>query len=1526
MSYLRPSNAGLYTIPALNVSDLYIQGVPFQTFIDNIVLTTQFEQAEIDEIRLIIQYLNTTGLTTEWVVANSNINATLKTAIDALTAKTALLNTTALTQSWTITDANRNATLKTAIDGLISDLITITNNISALQTKTQYITSSANTITINTDTINIGQYNALVPSTATNLRGDIYTNQAYFKSLNTSSIFGWNDFITLINASNLPSYVASAAITIASSFMPSDVLRMAGTVSKSGDIQTTNDIKCDEFKMFNTSVIGVDILSKFLVFLAKGNISQTTILGNIISQVFNGEISMKNNNILATNIDWLLTEANDKTNVLSIKNNDILLHLGAASAGGDIEIINSCSGDIVFKNGTNGLKSGTTSVMKIKYNANFLDQIEMGLIDPNLNWATNNSKLFVSQLFSQTNGVTVASPDVFPATNHKFSHYNSTHANTGALILQDGYAGTTNKAIYTAEAGQKLFYNGLQIYPPAVANVGGVGITYLIQNPTNSTAPQTLVMSEVYLSQASKSITLSNYTVNTSYLMATSIGAIPKASNPIISGVLQHDQYVQYNANQLGQIYDIVKFRATANENVLYIHPTKDDIQYNSIIRYKYPSVRTDFTTSGPCFGEYIPVINSGNTSVLYIHTISVPYVSLSGDPAGERFVRLSLENAVGTTLYTWPDVAYSNAVNQSINFGGSLQTINITNTTAIRFKMTNIASSDPLIIQSADTGAQGANGMMYIIHGSSSAFFTTTLFNGSNNKVDLVNNTIDDYVLTLPIQTLDITQFYEPNLQVESYFIQPQFTTVNHSVAFLYNDTYLSHIDSTFTSTNITPNIQQVLTSGNNAGGIGISNLGTIEPTAITGWNVKEITAGTNISRTITSGSYAIANTAPVQDTVAGSGISISKASNVATITNTGIITATAGSNIAVSVASNNLNITNTANVTDVIAGSGISVSVIGSTATISQSVFQSIGNANDLSTTDATISYGQKAPRWYGGRWRNRTELDDAGNATLAFNDIACSSSGKVVLIAPTNRPMSYSTDYGNFFVPTTYSVGANRKWISLAMSIDGETVYALGTTDSTTTTNWRLHISTTHGVFWTERGTALGMTDITTAVPVSICCSGDGKKILFTDARAGSSGKIYYSGDSGVNFNTFNVASGITLADDCAMSSNSQIQYITTNESTGGITHAAIYRSSNFGNTWTKAYTKVAGDSDFGNIDCDTTGRIVVVCRKGGATRNSIVISLDYGVTWVEKLAYTTTRSVAITPNGFRIWFGDESGLVSYSDNYGENSSAFSIGNGITHDRICTNINGTVVLVCNSTSTTVMPYSYIELNQINEIASHHYFSYTTNLLKAQATGTFTAFPSDFDLQNYEYYITFDFDKIYFDKYIWMGFNDQVFVPNQYDALYYSSTVTNNIENLRVKEHNLVEQATDLGRWPIFYSPSAGSFFYSSASITYRFYAPSQFQLIVERQGFTHYRTFSSTVIDGKGLTNTLADGTGVDYHTIRGRIDYLNAKIYLATNTTRWAPYNFMIFYNESTNIGPASVRISNIERKAKNLTIY
>jgi hypothetical protein len=453
-------------------------------------------------------------------------------------------------------------------------------------------------------------------------------------------------------------------------------------------------------------------------------------------------------------------------------------------------------------------------------------------------------------------------------------------------------------------------------------------------------------------------------------------------------------------------------------------------------------------------------------------------------------------------------------------------------------------------------------------------------------------------------------------------------------------------------------------------------------------------------------------------------------------------------------------------------------------------------------------------------------------------------------------------------------------------------------------------------------------LGLDDITTAVPLHICCSGDGNKILFTDARAGSSGKVYFSGDSGTNFNTFSIAAGVALSDDCCMSSNGQIQFITTNESTGGLTHAAIYRSSNFGNNWTKAYTKVSGDSDFGQIDCDTTGRIVVCCRKGGATRNNYVLSLDYGVSFSE-MTGTNPRSVSITPNGYRIWFGLTGGLVAYSDNYGDNVIAKDASQAnVNIERISTNADGTTVF----TNSSNYIWSYMERFKIEEMATQHYFSYTSNILQAE-NQAHRSFPLDMDLQNFEYYITFDFHQIYFNKYIHIGFNGTDTCAYNYNALYYSTVVSSVAETLKTAEYSTatgnVFQASDAGNLPIFFSPTDGSFFYCSASIQFRVYAPSQKVFIMERMNEPFYRTQNSSLWEGKGVAGTLADGVGANFRTIRGKIDIVSLRAYLpGTDNDRWCPNSFAVYYiaSQNANVANASVRISDIQRKAKNKITY
>jgi hypothetical protein len=1257
---------------------------------------------------------------------------------------------------------------------------------------------------------------------------------------------------------------------------------------------------------------------------------------------------MRNNNILTTNIDWLATEARDKCNIVSIKNDDILIHLGAAAQGGDIEVINSCGGDIIFKTGgTNGLKSSTQPSLRIKYANNFLEEIQMGFIDSNVwNPSSLGAKLFVSQLFNQTHGVVIGSPDTnIGGSNHKYSYYNSTHANTGALILQDGYSGTTNKAIYTTEAGQKLFYSGQQVYPPLPQNVGGTGITYIIRNPSNANAPQTLTMSEVYLSQPSTSITLSNYNANQNYLMATLIGAIPAAGNPVISGVMQHDQFLTYTANQTGQIYDKVYFRATSSQNVIYTHPTEGNTNYNNVLRFIYPQTNTsEINTSGPVFTAFIPVCN--NSATLTLHSITITRVALSNTGNINSFVRLELVNAIGGVIHTFTDVAYSNGIAQTITFGGSLTTINISNTAAVRFKFSNLGTTNPSIIQTALTGAQGNNGLMYIIHGSASQVYTTLLYDGTTNKTNLVNNATDDYILTLPITTMDITQLYEPNLQIETYFIQPSGTTSNHSLVLLYNDGYLSHIDSTFSATQSTPNIQQVLTAGNNAGNLNIESLGTISPSNITNWNVKEITAGTNISRTITSGNYTINNTAPVQNLTTSGNLSVSIANNTANLTNTAPVqNVTTSGNLSVSIANNTANLTNTApvqnvtvsgsglglsianntanlsntGVTEIIAGNGLTVSTGTGVVTISQSIFQSLGSINDQQILD--VSLFQNRQKYYGVRWREATGLSQ-----LSYNDCYISITGQVVVICNTltngsATTLTISNDYGKTF-NTALMTSPSYVWNGICGSATGHIMYALSSNPK------KIAKSTNFGYDFTAMADPFNL-DWSNSVPSFISCSSDGTFVMISDQRSGSNGKVYTSGDGGTNWNSYNITSNPAMAGDSCMSSNGLIRYIIMIEVSGHLTQAGIYRTNNYGNAWEKRQSKAnTADNNFRRIDCDATGRVVVASRDVGSLTS--IISRDYGQTWVS--IGVNLLSCCITPNSSIVFGGGVSGKIWISTDSGWNFKELDNAVGSNqHLEMACNGDGTMV-VATSASTSVRPYFYLENTSFKDLASQHYFSYTTNLLKAENQAQH-AFPSDFDLESYEYYITFDFEKIYFNKYIYIGFNGSDLTAHNYNSLYYHTVVTSVAETLKTAEYSTqagnVFQASDAGKLPIMFSPTIGSFFYCSTSIIYRFYAPSSKILIIERMNpSSHYRTFNNaaTPAEGKGIAGTGNDNVGADFRTIRGRIEIQSAKVYLPdNNTSRWAPTSFSIYYDQNTNINQASVRISNIERKAKNAII-
>jgi hypothetical protein len=1055
-------------------------------------------------------------------------------------------------------------------------------------------------------------------------------------------------------------------------------------------------------------------------------------------------------------------------------------------------------------------------------------------------------------------------------------------------------------------------------------------------------------MSEVYVSQASRTITLSSYSVNTEYLMATVIGAIPAAGNPVISGIMQHDQFLTYTANNAtGQIYDKVYFRATSSQNGIYDHPTLGTSTFTNVLRFVYPKTNTTVISNpgGPVFTAFIPVCN--NFAQLTVHTINIPYIALSAS-GGNYFVKLEIVDAIGNTIHTFANQPYTNNATNVINFGGSLTTINITNTTAFRFKFTNLGLGTTNYIQSTDSGAQGNNGLMYIMWGSASQVYTTLLFDGTTNKTNLVNNTTNSYILTLPISTMDITQLFEPNIQIETYFIQPTGTTSNHSLALLYNDGYLSHVDSTFSATQSTPNIQQVLAAGNNAGNLNITSLGTISPSAITGWNVKEITAGTNISRTITSGSYAIANTAPVQNITAGTGISTSVVSNNATITNTGLITASAGSNISVSVASNNLNITNSAPVQNITAGSGISVSVtnnnatitnsgitsvvagnglnvetVGGVSTISQSIFAALGSLNDSAITETTLR-PNKLPQYYGQRWKEQTQIPQA-----TYYDVFVSKDGATIAVVGSTAiagglTIKVSHDYGSTF-DNVLNTSPAYTYVGICGSSTGYIMYAISNNPK------KIVKSNDFGYTFTAMADPLNL-DFPNSAPAGISCSSDGKFVMISDARANGFGKVYTSGDFGANWNTYNIVNATAYSNVSCMSANGQVRYIIL-QTNNNLSLTGIYRTNNYGSNWEKRLSKVnTTDTEYGDISCDATGRIVVVSRVFGSNVLYTMVSQDYGSTWFST-GIADIWSVSISPNSSIIWAGAHNGKIYYSNDQGWNFKLLDNLVGSTpHSHIATNGDGSIVFATFYGNDTTRPYAFA-YHPIEDIAQKHYFSFSQNLLQASGSTTFYNLPNDMDLQNFEYYLTIDFDKVYFNKFIYLGLNNSQNLAHQYNATYYSSSTTNTTQTLSGTQWNTltaganqIYQASDSGNFPIWYSPAAGTFYYASSSIVFRMYSPVKNQIILEKQGTTHYRTYNVNGFDGKGTGNSLANSVGVDYSSIRGQIDYTTAKIYLETNT-KWAPSNLQFFYVSDTNVaGNATVKISDITRKAKNKITY
>jgi hypothetical protein len=1411
-----PTSGNLYQFPALNTGVLYINGKKFEDYINELVFEDQFEETEIQELKLLVQYLNTSGLSSEWIVDNNNKNQDLKTAITAIQTKLANIDTTALTQSSVLTNDNRNSVLKTRLDTAEGDIdnvetktrfiveasITGTgdNTVSNYRTRvgptveekgsalielnmkngpaneligytiksnfnnnsyadnesiyshrdgrltllahtmrmqateqirignfTQYgdgVASTAINIggrgqyvnigcidsltTTGVQTsIQIGQRSATAQNTSTRLSGNMYLSDARFEDLTKSTPFTVASLIALMT-SGPPSWVVGF-FSGATSLPYSDVWSMKGGFSgnKDGDVETRNALMLSELYVVNKDILS--ITPKVGFFLAKANYSCTQLIGDHRTQVFEGEIMLRNNNITSSSVDWAFTNANDKCNVVNIGGNSgILIHQGASSTGATLQIINSCNGSIKLgleSSGTKGSAKPALEAMPYNNDGTFQTMTRIGFY-PGQNQGTGkigSYQLEVNQELDR-DGIAVATTNIItgvtvvnkinansintPGTITGVDLVGSTSisaptATATSLVINGNYTGNTDARLYK-NADNKLMWNGAEV---GAGGVSSGGITYMINVASNITnpnpTPTETIMTAAYSGNAQRTITQA-VTANTAYYIAKyTTEVFDEVTNPVLTGLQQLNQYILWNSqNQVGQLYGQLWFQATA-------------IGFGVLYQRTYAS---PVTTTPATFINGTPIPTPKGLYNIKFQRVLFPNINVvvtSGNPMVLRYRVEGLVSGSWTSLYSMvglaPEVS-STTNNLTITLDESVILNQTTpGATAVRLVL-YISGGTGTISQTSAGGADLAAYSLIGLGANTPALFRTILYDGTNAKINTpysTTPTLVEYDLAIDAP-YNVSTFPSPTLSTDLYFIQPAGGFVNHAITLYFNEGSISHYHSTISPPQTAPTLAQVLNSGATASQAinmntnKISGITALEGAANGNWNVKEITAGTNISVSSTTGTYQINNNAPVQEVSAGTGIQIAKNGSTAQVINN-------------------------AAVQNLTAGSGILIQVDTATriATISNTATAGGQTARDQLSATSSVGLVPNKLSHYAQNWTTQS-------VSVQPQDIFVSHDGRNCVYIPGtgsgNSFVQYSFDYG---VTWTNSNLQTAGFLYICGSLTGEVLYISrfgATTGSAPNVVYssNIYVSYNYGVFWSEltldRTPGAANTWYNRFIR-HIRCSSDGSVVIASTFRTTSvsgvpnDGTLYISTNGGSTWVVRNITAGPAQVGDCCMSANGAIMFATMNGVLGGATdngNGGIYRSFDFGATWTRVRNQIAaGSYYFGVIKCDATGRFLVAGDESQTDPpgGQIQTSDDYGSGWTwfgDEQARAATAAYVSPGGNLMITAHDPafSSRIRYSTDYGRNwINAISLNTILgtaTIRTLASNNDGSVLLI--------------------------------------------------------------------------------------------------------------------------------------------------------------------------------------------------------------------------------------------------
>ena len=233
--------------------------------------------------------------------------------------------------------------------------------------------------------------------------------------------------------------------------------------------------------------------------------------------------------------------------------------------------------------------------------------------------------------------------------------------------------------------------------------------------------------------------------------------------------------------------------------------------------------------------------------------------------------------------------------------------------------------------------------------------------------------------------------------------------------------------------------------------------------------------------------------------------------------------------------------------------------------------------------------------------------------------------------------NSYVQYSNDYGATWFNSNL---LSFKYESICGSITGEVLY-LSRNDDTTGTppniiyTSRLYKSTNYGITWSEitLDRTIGAANTWyNRYAGRIRCNSDGSVVIVSTyhttpvSGVPNNGTLYISTTGGGTWVVRSLTATASSVADCCMSANGAIMFATIEGVFGGSTdngNGGIYRSFDYGATWTRVRTQIAtGSYFFGIIKCDATGRFLIACDQSlqpGQVTGQIHTSDDFGTTW-------------------------------------------------------------------------------------------------------------------------------------------------------------------------------------------------------------------------------------------------------------------------------------------------------------------